>query len=78
MRSSCRKGDPGYPPKIWPAIILLDGKRVKNCITADEELGMVECYVISEQTGDKVIAFDRSGALTFKMYGAVTIIPKTR
>lgn len=48
MRSSFRKGDPGYTTRVFGKVTV-DGVAVKKCFTADEELGEAWCYATSEQ-----------------------------
>lgn len=46
MRISVDKNDPGYNPEYYLVReVLLDGKGVNNCVTADEELDYLEVYV---------------------------------
>lgn len=45
MRISAIKTDPGYNTEAGQTEILLDGIKLDNCYTADEELGEAGCYV---------------------------------
>lgn len=51
MRSSMRKGDPGYDTRVYPAIVTVDGTIARRCFTADGELGEAWCYVESPEGG---------------------------
>lgn len=44
MRISARQDDPGWSPDVRNVIVLLNGKKVEHCFTADEELGEVHVY----------------------------------
>ncbi len=39
MRASANPTDPGYTPRARHLRVYLDGKRLRNCHTADEEAG---------------------------------------
>jgi hypothetical protein len=57
MRVSVIEGDRGYDPTAaasWR--VFLDGKQLRNCVTADEELGEVLCEVWDER-GQPVTAY---------------------
>jgi len=41
MRISTIKNDPGYLADAHTYNVFMDGKKVHNCITADEEIGIV-------------------------------------
>ena len=68
MRISMDKADRGYNTLIGPrAKIFLDGEEVKNCVTADEELGLVICYLVEENKlitrGGRFVMIERHGAV---------------
>lgn len=44
MRLSAEMNDPGYAPECGLAKILVDGKQLKNVVTADEEAGVAMVY----------------------------------
>ncbi len=44
MRISVNKDDPGSREDAYDAKVFLDGKELKACYTADEEMGMVHCF----------------------------------
>jgi hypothetical protein len=74
MRLSMDKDDPGYDPaRGIHAKVLLDGVEVKDCVTADEELGKV--WVIYEPAFSagpwltKVPTVERSGKVQIILNG---------
>ena len=48
MRISTDKDDPGFHPNPFGTKVWLDGEEVRECITADDELGMVVCHELDE------------------------------
>ena len=44
MRVSIREDDKGYSKKAYDCVVYLDGKKVDDCFTADEELGEAHCF----------------------------------
>lgn len=44
MRMSTIKGDTGYSKAAVMYDVYLDGEKLHNCFTADEELGEAHCY----------------------------------
>ena len=44
MRVSVKKQDPGYVPDPQNYEVFLDGEKLLNCHTADEEKGIAYCY----------------------------------
>lgn len=63
MRKSLLKNDPGYDPESYLYEVYLDGYRVKDCHTADEEKGIAIVY-INERLDSKTL------------YGNVRLIKK--
>lgn len=45
MRKSVRQDDPSYDPEAFKYEAYLDGVRLDNCFTADEELGEAHVYL---------------------------------
>jgi len=41
VRLSVRKNDPGYHSRAWGVVVYLNGQKISNCVTADEEKGEV-------------------------------------
>jgi hypothetical protein len=47
MRISVDKNDPGFDERrAMDATVYLDGVEIRNCVTADEELGECICFVL--------------------------------
>jgi hypothetical protein len=44
MRISANDKDKDFTPLAWSVLVQLDGKPVRNCIDADDELGIVTMY----------------------------------
>ena len=69
MRVSVRESDKGYTAKAFDCEVYLDGKKIQNCFTADEELGVAYCYktdeqgevVIDPETGNSLVEIERHG-----------------
>ncbi len=69
MRVSFRESDPGYNAKAVGTEIYLDGEKIEQCFTADEELGIAYCYELNEEglvmidpkTGDRLKEIERRG-----------------
>lgn len=74
MRSSTDKTDPGFDPDAWSKglIITLNGRVVRDCVTADEERGEVWCLVRSPKGGFELTA-DRTEVRRICHYGKVVI-----
>jgi hypothetical protein len=49
MRMSVRKDDPGYDPNAVLFIPYLDGVKLDNCFTADEEEGKAYCFSLDKE-----------------------------
>jgi hypothetical protein len=50
MRLSVNQDDRGYGPEAFYAKVFLDGIELKNCVTADEELGEVVLFTETAAT----------------------------
>ena len=74
MRSSAIKSDPGYATFQPGASITVDGVPVRDCFTADEELGEAWCYV---RNAAGVFEKDSTGRKIHQVChrGKVVIIP---
>lgn len=76
MRLSVYKGDPGYRPDVFDlgAIVTVDGVEVKECFTADEELGEAHCYrtplEVDYSTGD-IVSVVKRGVVKIIIPGAI-------
>ncbi len=73
MRLSAVKDDPGYAPDAMYAEAYLDGIRLQDCITADEECGLALVY--AKDPNGKVLSdpVDPDRPLTTVVYGKVEI-----
>lgn len=80
MRISCDENDPGYHNWLklrsdagaWNKV-LLDGKEIKDVITADDERGYVLRYVRS-LTGNIRVDYGAKKAITEELHGKVEIV----
>ena len=54
MRISVMPDDPGFRPDAPLYDVLLDGDSIRNCFTADDELGEVHVYR-TDENGDVVL-----------------------
>ncbi|MCP5017550.1 MAG: hypothetical protein GY938_20110 [Ketobacter sp.] len=69
MRISVRSTDPGYSANAVGTRVYLDGIRLTQCFTADDELGVVYCYeldkngliMIDPETGDSLKEIELCG-----------------
>jgi len=75
MRISTDKFDVGYVPDSAFYEVYLDGDYLKDCVTADDELGIAICHV-RDYDGNLLIEGDEI-VQTVK-YGDVSIIRKLR
>lgn len=57
MRVSSDKEDPGYAFDTSGIVVYLNGKKVSNCITADDKEGIVIVYV-EDKEGQLVLEKD--------------------
>lgn len=75
MRLSAAENDKGYHPQAYLCTVYLDGQKLSNCITADEEKGECVCHIVGE-SGNCVL--DENGELAIEIrQGIVKIgIPK--
>ena len=71
MRVSCREKDLGYLPNTTKVKVFVDGKEVKYCFTADEELGKAYCYAIDED--GQLIADGNNTIKEIELSGKVVI-----
>lgn len=60
MRISVDEQDIGFDPKIntYKSSVYLNGELCHNAITADEEAGMVICWVFKDRTQRKILFGD--------------------
>lgn len=75
MRVSTVKGDPGYTPLSAFYLVYLDGVQLKHCYTADDELGIADCYARDEDgklavIGGELMRERRRGDVVIKWVGA--------
>ena len=75
MRLSIFKDDPGYPGYYPIADVLVDGKPVSHCVTADEELGLAICQAL-DSDGEIMLTDDGEDVLLMERYGEVKIAVK--
>lgn len=63
MRISVRNSDPGYFEGSYRCTVFLDGVKLDDCVTADEEEGLAICYDLSAtRPGDPVpVLVERRG-----------------
>lgn len=71
MRLSAVLSDPGYRPDAR-AKVYLDGQEVRDCITADEELGVVTVHQ-RDNEGRLILNDDRTECVTKDYFGHVRI-----
>lgn len=74
MRISADKTDPGYSPDYRHFKPMLDGVEVMNCITADEEDGMVLAYVLDARGKPQGDPGNPGRVMTEIRRGVVTIV----
>lgn len=51
MRVSTIEGDSGYTVDAWAYVVYLDGVKLTDCFTADEEKGEAHCYCVDSDSG---------------------------
>ena len=80
MRISVREDDPGYNPEYMFYEVLLDGVSLKDCVTADEELGLALCYkkgpddkYIIDHADDTMVTEERHGKVEIKNHTPLPI-----
>ncbi len=73
MRISVRKDDPGYHPQAVGCRVVLNGKEIERCFTADEEAGEAFCYA-TDANGDCILNQARDGVVEIIYKGKVEII----
>lgn len=69
-RISVNKDDPGFSLEPHRYVVYLNGKRIKDCFTADEEQGYVDCYY-RDNAGNFWINENR--IVPMRMWGKVRI-----
>lgn len=72
MRLSAKRGDPGYTRNVYGAIVLLDGKEIKDVLTADEEAGYVVVYLRNSE-GHFILNDARTEVVSKTIHGVVQI-----
>jgi hypothetical protein len=72
MRLSAKKGDPGYTRSTYGATVLLDGKEIKDVLTADEEAGYVVVYLRNSE-GHFMLNDTRTEIVSKSLHGSVQI-----
>lgn len=75
MRLSANKDDIGYIPEYRCYSAYLNGMRLHQCITADEELGVVYVHEF-DHLGNLV--FDENRVPTIKVLNGIVSIKKDR
>lgn len=48
MRISALKYDPSFHPRAHECTAYLNGKKLKGCVTADDDIGEAICYEIDD------------------------------
>jgi hypothetical protein len=71
MRVSVKKDDPGYREDAWRFHVLLDGKQLDCCFTADEDLG--EAWVW-EKGADGLLVVKDNQPVVKRLTGEVKLI----
>ncbi len=74
MRISVRPSDPGYSAKAFGATVYLDGKKIKKCFTADDELGVVYCCELDEKGQVQIDPENENNLKETEMRGNVEIV----
>ncbi len=73
MRMSINKNDPGYHERAqWRYQPYLNGKKVKDCFTADEDEGYVLRYT-RDNNGQLIVDREQGKVATERLYGKVEI-----
>ena len=73
MRMSVHKNDPGYHPRAQFYDVLLNGKDLPKCITADEDRG----YALVHKTdpeGNVILNESKDATVKEKVFGKVEIV----
>ena len=70
MRMSVRKNDPGFSREAVRHEVLLDGKLLKRCHTADEDEGLAICLK-TDKDGNVIVVNNR--IIDVVLYGDVKI-----
>lgn len=64
MRISSILQDNGFRTDIWKFDVFLDGEKVNNLVTADEEGGFV---IMTIQTNGKIAYIEKSGKVQIRL-----------
>ncbi len=75
MRISVRKEDPGYHTRPFDYYVLVNGVRVNDCFTADEETQQAFCFV-RDAKGDFVLNKSKTKVVEKILTGKVEIVKK--
>lgn len=73
MRMSVKKNDSGYHKRAHSFKVLLDGKYLQDCFTADEDKG----YVLinkRDKNGQLLLNKDKTELITEKIFGKIEIM----
>ncbi len=74
MRISVMESDPKFNRNIsLPVAVFLDGERLDNCFTADEELGIAYCWATDDIGRFIIDPNNRKTLLTIEKHGVVDI-----
>ena len=74
MRISVKKEDLGYRPDAFSVRVKLDGEEIKDCFTADEELGEAHCVARNDK-GELYVGKSGNELAKVVKRGKVKIIP---
>jgi hypothetical protein len=72
MRVSVKPSDPGFCAYAYNYEAYFNGICLKNCVTADEELGFVLCYKLNQD--GRMIEDEKGYPVEEILYGDVKII----
>ena len=73
MRMSVHKNDPGYHPRAHFYSVLLDGKDLPMCITADEDRGYAVVHKIDSE-GNAFLNETKDATVKEKVFGKIEIV----
>ncbi len=76
MRISVIESDPGFNSKLSLLVaIFLDGEKLDNCFTADEELGIAYCWAVDARGNFIPDPENIESLLSIEKRGRVEIVP---
>jgi len=73
MRVSIRENDRGFNPRAFDCEVFIDNEAIKECFTADEELGEAHCFK-ADDAGNLILTADKKRVQEIIRKGVVRIV----